>query len=1147
MKKTIATSMLFYNRHWNKTFNQPNLRFLMKVSTCILLTVLVSSQILVAKESKSQGLSEKFITLELQNETLANALAKIESLSGFRIGYLPRLIEKYKGIWLTKETRSVERVLELVLANTDLDFKEQKSTILIFRNKKKPVNINAGSLNTTIDILNTVIEKTVTGTVKDAEGKPVPDVSVIVKQTSKGGTSDANGNYVIKIPEGPATLIFSSVGFIAQEVKVNDRSVIDIILVSVNNTLNDVVVVAYGTQKRANMTGSVATVSGTELIKRPVTNVANLLQGKVPGLQVVQSSGEPGNDNAVLRIRGLGTMSDAGNNPLVLVNGVQGTLSGLNPEDIESVSVLKDAASASIYGSRAANGVILVTTKQGRSGALSLEYSANYQLQQFTRQPKFITNSAEFMQDWNTANERANDIDYFSAAEIDAFKTSTDRIKYPNFDWFNHMIHNGNAQNHHISMNGGNDKTSFNFSAGYLDQDGLNKAFNFKRYNMLLNLTSKLNKVVTFGTNIISNYQDRVEPVMGSEEFMLLVYTAGPNYMPYLSDGSGKWTWRYSNNPWHNRNPEQALTYGDIKHNVYSAAAQSYVDVNLTKDLVFEVKGAVNYDVNFSKQVEHQVSSYFYKDNTLAATVTGYNPGVTNRNEWNILTTMYSTLNYTKTIATNHNLKVLAGYSQESNNWRYLYGHKSNYPSPQIYPNNDVLGELNAGSNSQKDLEGSSNAWAIRSYFGRLNYSFKDKYLLEANARYDGSSRIQKDHRWGLFPSVSVGWILSKENFMQGISWLDELKLRASQGRLGNQNIGNYPYQDILSLNSYAFGSSISQGAAVTRLTDKTIKWETTDVTDIGVDYSMKKGLFSVTADWFNKVTDDILYQPNIPASIGLEAPTVNYAKMKNTGFEIVLGHRNKIGQLQYNVTANFTTFKNTVLRVNSPSYGRTTIQEGLPWNSYYLTEWIGIFQSQDEIDKSPKHPYNPKPGDLKFKDQNGDGVIDDKDRVVVDGAFPKFFYGGSINLSWKNFDVSSFFQGVKGQKFYVENWGIDPFIQGNPPTVDFASKAWTPQNKSNTTPAMYRKGYAPVTGTSSTYYLKDASYFRLKNLTIGYNFDRNIFRRLGMKSLRVYVSGDNLLTVTKYPYADPERTGSGSFQTYPQLRIFAAGVNVKF
>ncbi|MEP6747890.1 MAG: TonB-dependent receptor [Bacteroidota bacterium] len=1102
-----------------------------------LATALSSS--LYAGTLSAQELLDKPVTISVDNLAIRKVIGKLQKQTGIEFIYSTSVIEAERKISCNSTDMKLGQFLQEFLNPVGIGYKIIEKQILLIPLNKAVTNPAAESMRVTENTEQALVQ-TVSGTVTNNKKEPLAGVSITIKGTTTGTMTNENGYFKLIVPGPGSVLIISYTGFANQEIEVGNKSSLQIGLTALDAKMDEVIVVGYGTQKKVNLTGSVSAISGNELVKRPVTNVANLLQGKVSGLQVVQNSGEPGNDNPVLRIRGLGTFSSAGSDPLVLVNGVQGTLSGLSPDDIETVSVLKDAASAAIYGARAANGVILVTTKQGKSGALNLEYSGNYQVQQPTRMPKFVTNSADFMTDWNLANERANDVHYFSDAEINAFRTSTDKVKYPNFNWIDYMLHNGTEQNHHLSMNGGSDKTSFNFSVGYLDQDGLNKAFNFKRYNMMLNMTSKLNSVVTFGTNITSNYQDRVEPVMGSNEFMLLVYTAGPNYLPKLSDGSGRWTWRYNNAAWHNRNPEQALTYGNIRHKVYSVAAQSYIDLKLTKDLVFEVKGAVNYDDNFDKSNEHNVASYFYSDNSLAALATGYNVGVSDNDSRNILTTLYSTLNYTKTFASKHNLRVLAGYSQEANNYRYLQGHKTTFPST-------TLGEINAGSSNGQYVNGNSQDWAIRSYFGRLNYDFEGKYLLEVNSRYDGSSRIAEDHRWGLFPSVSAGWRLSKEKFMQKYSWLDELKVRGSWGKLGNQNIGLYPYQDILSINSYAFSSDVSQGASVTRLTDKNIKWETTGVTDFGVDFSMKNGLFSITADWYNKVTNDILYGINIPASIGLASPTVNYAKMKNTGFEFEAGHKNTIGALTYSVSVNFSTYKNTVVRVNTPTYGTTTIQEGLPWNSYYLTEWTGIFQSQEEIDKSPKQPYNPKPGDLKFKDQNGDGVIDAKDRVVVGGAFPAYYYGGSINLSWKNFDLSSFFQGVQGQKFYVNGWGIDPFIQGNAPTIDFASKAWTPKNKSNTTPAMYRDGYGPVTGTASTYYLKDASYFRLKNLTIGYNFAKGIYKRLGMKSMRIYFSGDNLLTKTKYPGADPERTGSGRFQTYPQLRIFAAGVNVKF
>ena len=1065
------------------------------------------------------------LTLKLEDVKISEVLKDIENQSEFFFLYSPKLINVEKKVNIDAENETIKDILSNIF--------DEKIKFAVFDRQVilMPVELSG--------VLSVLQQQRIDGKVTDKSGAPLAGVNVVVTGTTQGTMTDIAGKYNIDVPQGSESLTFSFIGMEAQEIIIGTLTQINVTMVESAIGLEEVVVVGYGTQKKVDLTGSVASVGSVDIVKRPAHSVGNLLQGKVTGLQIIQSSGEPGNDNPLIRIRGLGTFSGAGSDPLVLIDGIQGDLNKLNPENIESVSVLKDAASASIYGSRAANGVILVTTKQGKAGELNIEYSANYQIQEPTRMPKFVTNSADFMTDWNYANERANQPDYFSQAEIDAFRNSNDPIKYPNFNWMKHMLSNGAEKNQFLSLNGGNEKTRFNVSLGLTDQTGINDAFSYKKANILFNLKSKLNKIVTFGSNLSLNFSERIEPVMGGSEFMLLVYTAGPNYMPKLSDGSGRWTWRYNNPAWHNRNPEQALSYGSIKHPTYSVSAQTYVDVNITKDLVFEAKGAVNYDGMWDRSHENPVPSYFYVDNTLAATITGYNVGVQNQFRQNILTTFYSTLNYTKKIS-DHNINALVGYSQEANNYRYLQA------SRQFFPTTD-LAELNAGSTANQWLNGSSNDWALQSLFGRIAYDYKGKYLLEGNFRYDGSSRIAKDHRWGLFPSVSAGWRLSEESFMKQFSWIDNLKLRASVGKLGNQNIGLYPYQSILNLNSYAYGSTVDQGVAVTRLVDKTLKWETTSVTDFGVDFSLKNGLLSVTADWFNKVTDDILYGIDIPASIGLSSPTVNYAKMKNTGFEIELGHASNIGELKYNVKFNLSAFKNEVLKVKAPSYGQTTIQEGLPWNSYYLTEWIGIFQDQAEIDASPKQPYNPKPGDLKFKDQNGDGVIDSKDRVVVPGAFPKFYYGGSINLTWKNFDLSAFFQGVQGQKYYVNLWGIDPFIQGCPPTVDFEKNAWTPENKSNTYPAMYRSDYGPVSGTPSTFYLKDASYFRLKNLLIGYNLPAQLIHRIGMKNLRLYVSGDNLATITKYPAADPERIGSGQFQTYPQLRTYTIGLNVKF
>lgn len=987
-----------------------------------------------------------------------------------------------------------------------------------------------------------VADFVVTGKVRDENGQTLPGVNVIEKGTTNGTTTDASGSFSLSVQGENSVLVFSFIGYVTQESVVGNRTDFEVSLAQDVTSLEEVVVVGYGEQKKVNLTGSVATVSAQELIKRPAANVQNLLQGKVSGLQVVQNSGQPGDDGAVLQIRGLGTFSDGGNSPLVLIDGVVGDMTNLNADNIESISVLKDAASASIYGARAANGVILVTTKKGTAGSFNLDYRADFQLHQATALPDLVTNSADYMEYWNTARARSSQAVLFTPAEIDAYRNATDRKKYPNFDWIDAMVNDAHAQSHYLSANGGSDKTTYNIAFGYLSQDGIVGGHDYKRYNFNANIDTKVKDIVTVGGRVALTSKNINEPTYTDDNFMLSIFSRNPTTSIFVPDGSGHFAGNFRQGVPSNRNPASILASGGTEFEKYNVAAQSYIDVKITKDLTWGIKGAANFNSDFSKLHDHPVDVYFfstgaYQNNGVSTTL-----GVRDNFNQSLLMTLYSTLNYSKRFGDDHTFGALAGYNQESFKNRFLQGMRPTFPA-------DDLKELNAGSANGQATAGTSYEWAIQSVFGRLNYDYKERYLLEANFRYDGTSRIHSTNRWGLFPSVSAAWRLSNEAFLSDKAWLDHLKIRASWGKLGNQNIGNYPYQDILAITTYPF-ATLEQGVVQNRLTDKDLRWETTTITDIGMDFSVKNGLISGSFDWYKKVTDDILYVIEVPLSVGLTGPTVNYAKMENTGFEFELSHANAIGEFHYTVNANFSSNRNKVLEVKAPYYDtNNTIQEGLPWMSNYMVEWIGIFQSQEDIDNSPTHPFNPKPGDLKFKDQNGDGNIDGDDRVVVDGAYPDFYYAGGLNLSWKGFDMSAFFQGVEGVSFFVDRWGTVPFTQGAPPTKDFARNAWTEENRSNTHPAMYQDGYAPVTSTRSTYFLQDASYFRLKNLVIGYTIPESLTQRIRMKGMRVYLSGDNLVTFTKYPGADPERLGVGRqrFATYPQVRIFTAGLNVKF
>ena len=989
---------------------------------------------------------------------------------------------------------------------------------------------------------------TVTGIVRDANGEPIPGVTVSVAGSTVGTVSDLEGKYSLSVPEG-STLVFSFIGFETQSVAVGDRSIVDVVLAEDLQNLDEVVVIGYGTTKKVNLTGSVSTIGAQELNKRPSPNVQNLLQGKVSGLQITQSGGTPGADAGAMRIRGVGTFSGTGSSPLVLIDGIEGNITNLDPNNVESVSVLKDAASAAIYGARAANGVILINTKRGRSQELAVEYHGTIEAQKATRLPELLTNSAEYMELWNEANQRAGKQTYFSQEEIDAFRNNpNDPVNYPNFDWIDHVFKTAVVHSHHFSVNGGNEKTTFNLAAGYLDQGGIVDLYDFKRYNLLLSVDSKVSDWLSVGGNIQGLKKEIVQDVQGTHDegyFIMHAYGPGPNYTPTMTlpDGSTGYVARYSEDiaEWTVRNPDAIIAQGSNVRSAYTMRPQLYVDIKLAENLTWYTKGAADFNYNFRKNHETEVDNYYFKDGSYAHNGAVWNLGVRDNMNTAFLTTLFSTLNYTKSLNEIHNFGLLAGYSQETAFYRDLGGSRTFFPT-----NN--LRELNAGSSLNQSTSGTASEWAIQSLFGRFTYDFQSKYLFEANARFDATSRIAPDTRLGFFPSVSGAWRLSQESFFADANWLDDFKIRGSWGKLGNQNVGTYPYQDVLSTTSYAFGT-LEPGVRLTRLVDRRLRWETTTITDIGLDFSINNGLLFLTADWYNKFTDDILYSIPVPASVGLSAPTVNGGQMKNTGWDFELGHRNTIGQVNYSVDVNLSSYKNEVVSIISPSYGTHTVQEGLPFNSYYLVEWIGIFQNQEEIDQGPTHPFNPKPGDLKFKDQNNDGVINAADRIVVDGFYPKFYYGGSLNLSYKNFDVSAFFQGIEGVKNYVlgRQPGLIPFAQGSPPNMDLVRNRWTESNPTNEYPAIYESSYGPVNGTPSTFGLQDASYLRLKNLRIGYTLPLEVVQRIGFKGAHVYFSGDNLLTFTDYPGADPERSGlTSNFSVYPQLTSYAFGVRVK-
>ena len=993
---------------------------------------------------------------------------------------------------------------------------------------------------------------TVSGTVSDNTGT-LPGVIVTVKGTTTGVTSDIKGNYTLKAP-GNAVLEFKMIGYQTKTIDINNQQTINVKLETDNKSLDEVVVVGYGSQKKINLTGSVSTISGDEMTQRPVVNVTTMLEGLAPGVAVNQGSGEPGNENASILIRGVGTFSGAGTSPLVLIDDVPGNLNDVNPSDIESVSILKDASSAAIYGSRAANGVILVTTKKGKAGKMKIEYDVNYGIAKATKLFQVVTNSVQYMEMYNQARINSGLPDtsqMYSQADINAYATHPNSSLYPNTNWLNYIFRTAPTQTHNLTFSGGNDKTTYDVNLGYSDEQGIMRGFDYQKYNIRTNIQSKINDHITFGSNILLKSGVRDGTSNGSEDMFLSALSQAPTYGPYTTDGSGHYTFKTYPFEYNNKNPVAVLNsglYNDV--NDYVTDIQGWLNVNFTKDLSWYTKAAFDGTFTHYKTFGENIQEYYYTTDQ-PGELFDVNQGLESQDFTTFYNNIFSYLKYQHSFG-NHNLMIQGGWSLEQNTDENLQASRLNYVD-------NSLQEINAGSTSVESNGGDSDQWALESWFGRVDYNYKERYLLESNIRVDGSSKFAPGHQWGTFPSASAGWRVTEEPFVKdlNLNWLNNLKIRGSWGQVGNQNINgsNYPYQAVLGLTgAYSFDNqNLTTGVAQTQLNNLLLQWETTTMTDIGADIDLFNH-FNVTFDWYNRVTSNILRQSQITAVVGLSAPYVNDGTVDNKGVELAMNYANSVkggtfGGLSYGFGLNLDHNTNKLVKYGAPDiYGNTINEQGYPIGSYYMLKVAGIFQNATEVSSSPKqYSDNTQPGDLKYVDANGDGVINDNDRVIIPGVVPKLNYSFNINTGWKGFDLRIFFQGVYGVKYFVDSWGTIPFVQGAVPTTNWLN-AWTPTNPSTTMPRIYWGSDAPQSITRpSTFFLQDGSYLRLKSLVFGYTLPASMTKHIGLDRVRVYFSGDNLFTDTKYPGLDPERGGSGDYLTYPQNKVYSFGLNVTF
>lgn len=1090
--------------------------------------------------------TEHMLSLNLQNATIREVIESIKNQSEFSFSLDVKDLNLEEKVSVSLSNKSIEEVLAVLFEGRNVSYKINDRHIVITRTHKMGPEI--GMQQT----------KRITGCVLDSNNEPIIGANVVVKGTMIGTETDAEGNFALDVPDG-AIVKISYIGYLEQSIPVGNKSVISVILKEDLQVLGEVVVVGFGTQKKLNLTGAVTAVTGEEIAKRPVANAAVLLQGQVPGLRVNQGMGQPGNESASFRIRGQGTFSSAGSDPLILINGVPGSMTNLDPSVIESVSVLKDAASASIYGARAANGVILITTKQGAGNGqkVTIGYHGNIGFYSPTKMYDVVTNSVEFMELSNMAKTNSGRSDLYSQEIIDQYRQNAGSEQFPSFDWLGYMFRTAVVQTHNLSVAGSTDKTTYNLALNYVNQPGTMRGFDYQKYNVTLDLTSQINKFIKVGAYSNMMYGDREEPRQGQGDAFLSTLAQAPTYKPWLpADGSGitRWTASAYSFEGHNKNMPAIIGTNTMKnYQNFDINTQLWLEVTPVKGLTWFTKGAARLQSNKSKDWRGMAEPiYLYHSGEQMGTLDKGGLGLTERDERRFYTNLYTYLKYEySTPDKNHNFALMAGYNQEMEKFQTLQAYRRDYAFE--------LPTINAGGQTGWSNEGGVEEWAIQSFFGRFNYGFKDRYLFEANMRYDGTSRISSENRWGIFPSFSAGWRITEEDFMKNLnlSWLTNAKIRGSWGQLGNQNIGLYPYQAMIAgVEDYPFNKSdLTIGYHQTAYANRSIKWESTAITNIGIDLMLLNRL-NFTFEWYNKVTDNILRSSQVSGLLGLSAPTINNGKVQNRGIELSMGWNDMITEgamkgLQYNIGFNISHNKNELKEFGKVEYGDYGIrQEGLPYGEYYMLECIGVFADQNEIDNSPKQfNDNVQPGDLKYLDWNKDGKVDNDDRHPVSGRFPACDYAVTAGAGWKGFDLSFIGQGVANVKYYTTYFGAHPFAQGGAVRKDYIEDMWTPENPYGAkNPRLYYDNMGGTKNTrDNTYFLRNASYFRLKNLTFGYTIPRRITEKASISRLRVYFSGDNLFTITPYKGLDPERNGNGWEATYPQNRICSFGVNVEF
>ncbi|PRY89609.1 TonB-linked SusC/RagA family outer membrane protein [Mongoliibacter ruber] len=1136
--------------------------------------------VLIAKNSNAQRktIEDVKVTLNLKDQPIKRAFQEIENNTEFRFTYNDNLVDVSGQVTIETKNKPVIEVLESISKQSSLQFVQINDNIHV----KPAFNITKKER---VLVMEEADYKVITGVVRDDEGEPLPGVSILIEGTTNGTITDIDGNFSIDAAEG-SILAFSFIGFETKKIQVSSSNVYDVVLSTDLKSLGEVIVVGYGEQRKETITGSVATVKGNELVKSPAMNLSNSIAGRMAGVVAVNRSGEPGFDGSGIRIRGSNTLGN--NDALIVIDGIPARAGGierLNPNDIESISVLKDAAAA-IYGARAANGVILVTTKRGQSGKPELSYQFNQGFAQPTVIPA-LANAAQYgemlndlsvyelpVNEWQAAtNAFRNESVYtrpngqvrtapFSQEALAMHRAGTDPWNYPDTDWFAATLKPWSPQvRHNLQLNGGNDNIKYLASMGYQNQDAYyrNSATGYQQYDMRLNLDAKINEYVDLQLGVLGRRESRFFPTRSAGAIFRMQMRGKPHEPAFWPDG------RPGPDIENGENPvvitTNATGYDRDTRDYFQTNGALNIKIPWIDGLKFTGTAAVDNLSRFVKRWEtpwtlYQRGSGFEADGTtpiLVPTERGpAEPRLTqsNNNQLNIL--LGGVFSYDKQFG-DHGLQVLAGTNKETVKGDDFWAYRRFFISTAI-------DQMFAGGDDEKNNGGAAFEQARLNYFGRVAYNFKEKYLLEFLWRYDASYIFPKETRYGFFPGVMAGWVISEENFWKNnFSNFDFFKVRGSWGQMGNDQIFyDGVFQQYQFLSTYGFRSHILEGQEAktlfeTRVPNDMITWEVANNSNLGVEGQLFQGKVFFEFDLFYNKRTNILWRKNasVPQSTGLSSllPAENIGEVENKGFDINLGYRGQKGEFRYAVSVNGGYAKNKILfwdePPGAPDWQRST---GMPMGSpgpIYVYD--GVFKDQQDIDSNTLD-YSAitnelRPGDMKFKDVDGDGAITPLDRIRLDrNNIPRFQGGMNFNASWKNIDVSILFQGAAGAMALVsagESGNIGNYL------LDFYENRWTIDNPSSVHPRIANRS-DQYFSSGNTYWYRSTDYIRLKNMEIGYTLPETLTTRLGMSNVRLYMNGLNLLTWDKLKVYDPESDNSTG-QYYPQARVINGGFSVTF